>query len=158
MVNSENIRKCLHPDDWAGFQVAVERLIANGESLHSEFRVVRPDGDIRWCIGVAAGINGSSSRLSGVTLDVTDRRKAEELQTLLAREVDHRSKNALALVQSIIRLTKADNQRSYMAAIEGRIRALSIAHNVLAHSRWTGAGLRGLIQEELTPYLTADAS
>jgi PAS domain S-box-containing protein len=157
-VTSENIRAHIHPDDWVKLQIAVERLVATGESLNTEFRVVRPNGELRWCIGIAAGIEGSGARLSGVTVDVTERRKAEERQALLAREVDHRSKNALALVQSIIRLTKADSQQAYMSAVEGRIRALSIAHNVLAHSRWMGANLRGLIEEELEPYLTADAA
>ena len=38
-----------------------------------------------------------SLRISGVTVDITDRKQAEERQTLLAREVDHRAKNALAL-------------------------------------------------------------
>ena len=63
-------------------------------------------------------------RISGVTVDITDRKEAEERQALLAREVDHRARNALALVQSIVRLTRADNIKSYIAAVEGRIAAL----------------------------------
>ena len=52
---------------------------------------------------------GSVVRVSGVTVDITDRKEAEERQALLAREVDHRAKNALALVQSIVRLTRANS-------------------------------------------------
>lgn len=151
----QNIRACIHPDDWIKIQVGVERLIAQGDNLHSEFRVIRPNGEIRWCIGVAAS---GSNRISGVTIDITDRKAADEQQQLLAREVDHRAKNALALVQSIVRLTKADNQSAYVAAIEGRIRALSTAHNVLAQSRWQGADLGGLVGEELAPFLTGDSN
>src|SRR5882724_13603626 len=78
-------------------------------------------------------------------------------QAILAREVDHRAKNALAVVQSILHLTRSDNVPGYIAAVEGRIRALSRAHELLSHSRWEGANLGRLIDEELEPYRTRDA-
>jgi two-component sensor histidine kinase/CheY-like chemotaxis protein len=77
---------------------------------------------------------------------------------LLAREVDHRAKNALALVQSIVRLTKGSTIAAYTSAVEGRIRALSRAHTILSQSRWQGADIRGLVDEELAPYRTGEAS
>jgi two-component sensor histidine kinase/CheY-like chemotaxis protein len=95
-------------------------------------------------------------RISGVTVDITDRKEAEERQVLLAREVDHRARNALALVQSIVRLTRADTIKSYIAAVDGRIGALARAHTLLAQSRWQGADLARLVDEELAPY-RADA-
>ena len=64
----------------------------------------RANGETRWCFGTAAPTvdeDGEVVRVSGVTVDITDRKEAEERQALLAREVDHRAKNALALVQSI---------------------------------------------------------
>jgi len=86
------------------------RRMAKGErTQQSEFRVQRPNGEVRWCIGAAAAsvdADGRVVRLSGVTTDVTDRKEAEERQVLLAREVDHRARNALAVIQSIIRLTR----------------------------------------------------
>jgi two-component sensor histidine kinase/CheY-like chemotaxis protein len=77
-------------------------------------------------------------------------------QAILAREVDHRAKNALAVVQSIVRLTRADDVPSYVVAVEGRMRALSRAHDLLSHSRWEGANLARLIDEELAPFRTRD--
>lgn len=157
VLDSDNIRARIDPDDWTKMQVAIERLVAQGESHQVEFRVLRPNGEVRWCLGTtAAGTGRDRDVLSGVTIDITDRKEADERQALLAREVDHRAKNALALVQSIVRLTKAADQKTYIAAVEGRIRALSKAHNVLAQSRWQGANLRGLIEEELAPYRTHD--
>src|SRR6185436_6962753 len=100
--------------------------------------------------------NGRVVRISGVTSDVTERKLAEERQTLLAREVDHRAKNALALVQSIVRLSRGATIEAYVAAVEGRISALSRAHALLAQSRWQGAELDGLIAEELAPFRTGD--
>jgi PAS domain S-box-containing protein len=156
-LTSDSIRARIKPEDWTGLQISLERLIAHGESNNIEFRVVRPNGEVRWCLGAAVlGGDGERDIVSGVTIDITDRKDAEDRQVLLAREVDHRAKNALALVQSIIRLTKAGDQKSYIAAVEGRIRALSRAHNVLAQSRWQGASISGLVDEELAPYRTSD--
>ncbi len=115
---------------------------------------------MRWCIGTAAASVDATDhvvRISGVTVDITERKEAEERQALLAREVDHRARNALALVQSIVRLTRADTIKSYIAAVEGRIGALSRAHTLLSQSRWQGADLARLVDEELAPYRTGDA-
>ena len=80
-----------------------------------------------------------------MTADITDRKMAEERQALLAREVDHRAKNALALVQAIVRMTKANSIEAYVTAVEGRIKALSRVHTVLSQSRWEGADLNRLV-------------
>ena len=94
----------------------MELLLKDRKPIQNEFRVKRPNGEVRWCIGTAApSIDGSGrvARISGVTVDITDRKIAEERQALLAREVDHRAKNALALVQSIVRLTRASDIAAY---------------------------------------------
>jgi two-component sensor histidine kinase/CheY-like chemotaxis protein len=92
-----------------------------------------------------------------VTVDITDRKGAEERQTLLVREVDHRARNALAVVQSMIRLTRAETKEAYIAAVEGRITALSRAHVLLSQSRWQGANLSRILDEELAPYRRSEA-
>ena len=61
-------------------------------------------------------------------------------------------RNALAVVQSIVRLTRAESKEAYIAAVEGRITALSRAHVLLSQSRWQGANLRRILDEELAPY------
>ena len=93
-------------------------------SYEAEFRIIRPDGEVRWCVGTAAATvdkGGRVVRVSGVTVDITERKRAEERQTLLTREVDHRAKNALALAQSIVRLTRGEDVKAYVQAVEGRI-------------------------------------
>jgi len=91
-----------------------------------------------------------------VTVDITERKQAEERQNLLAREVDHRAKNALALAQSIVRLTRGENVKSYIRSVEGRITALARVHTVLSLSSWQGAEIGKLIDEELAPYSMGD--
>jgi two-component sensor histidine kinase len=83
--------------------------------------------------------------------------QATKRQELLAREVDHRAKNALAVVQSIVRLTKAKDAKAFADAVHGRIRALAGAHALLSASRWAGASLKRLADEELAPYRTSAA-
>ena len=160
-VTPENVRVLLHPEDWSHLQAATNKLLESRQAYQGEFRVRRPNGEVRWCFGSAAPTvdeDGNVVRISGVTVDITDRKEAEERQALLSREVDHRAKNALALVQSIIRLTRAGSVAAYTAAVEGRIQALSRAHTVLAQSRWQGADLGGLVEEEVAPFRTGDTS
>lgn len=160
VVAPETIRTRVHSDDWHNLQLGFERMAKDGHAHQLEFRVLRPDGQVRWCVGSAAATldaDGQIARVSGVTFDITDRKEAEERQTLLAREVDHRAKNALALVQSILRLTRAKTLPAYIAAVEGRIKALSRAHAILSQSRWHGADLHGLVDEELAPYRVGHA-
>jgi PAS domain S-box-containing protein len=155
----DNIKRFIHPDDLERIQARVRNGIEDKATFQTEARLLRPDGTTRWCICAAAVTlddSGRVVRVSGVTIDISERKSAEERQLLLAREVDHRAKNALALVQAIVRMTRGANIESYMAAVEGRIKALSRVHTVLSQSRWEGAVLGGLVDEELAPYRSGD--
>jgi PAS domain S-box-containing protein len=156
-LSVDNVRALIHPEDWKHLQNAIKPAAPNTPSFQSEFRVCRPNGELRSCIGTAvASVDATDNvvRISGVTVDITNRKEAEERQVLLAREVDHRARNALALVQSIVRLTRSDNIKSYITAVDGRIGALARAHTLLAQSRWQGADLARLVNEELAPFRT----
>ena len=159
-VTVDNIRAMIHPEDWERL-VASGRRMAQGErTVQTDFRVVQSGGGVRWCTGTAAASFDGANRLvrvSGVTIDITERTEAEQRQDLLAREVDHRARNALAVVQSIVRLTRARNVGDYVAAVEGRIKALARAHALLSDSRWHSADLGALVAEELAPYRTSEA-
>src|SRR5215471_7212581 len=157
-ITLESVRALLHPADWDRLQKVFARGSMDGHTFQTEFRVLRPSGEVRWCMGTAAAtLDGSGRvvRISGVTVDITDRKEAEERQALLKREVDHRARNALAVTQSIVRLTKGSTVKSYIDAVEGRIGALSRAHTLLSESRWQGADLVKLVDEELSPYRTS---
>ncbi len=150
----ERIEEMMHPEDRERNSVAA--IVAAGEPrFQMEFRVTRPSGEVRWCYGagiVSADAQGRPVRMTGVTVDVTDRKRAEERQLLLAREVDHRAKNMLAVVLSVLRLTKAPSTADFISIVEGRIHALAATHNLLSATRWQGANLRQIVDEELAPY------
>ncbi|HYE53101.1 MAG TPA: HWE histidine kinase domain-containing protein [Azospirillaceae bacterium] len=96
--------------------------------------------------------DGTAAGFFVTTSDLTGRRVAEERQALLAREVDHRAKNLLAVVQSIIRLTRAPTQEDFVAALDGRLTALARVHTLLATNHWDGADLRLVVEQELAPF------
>jgi PAS domain S-box-containing protein len=150
----ERIEAMMHPDDRKRSSVA--DLVAEGQSrFQVEFRLVRPNGEVRWCYGAGIILRdaaGRPIRMNGVTVDITERKRAEERQVLLAREVDHRAKNTLAVVLSVLRLTKAPTTAEFITAVEGRVHALAATHNLLSSTRWEGADLRKIVEEEMAPY------
>jgi PAS domain S-box-containing protein len=155
VVTPASVQALLYPDDIGELRKAMAQFAKGVTSYEAEFRITRPDGEIRWCAGSAAATvdkGGRVIRVSGVTIDITERKLAEERQSLLAREVDHRAKNALALAQSIVRLTRGEDVKGYIQAVEGRINALARVHTILSLSSWQGAKLGKLVDEELAPY------
>jgi PAS domain S-box-containing protein len=151
----DSVRPLINPEDFELLERAFRKITKATNTFQTEFRVLRPNGDVRWCTGTAAANFDEAGRLvwlSGVTADITDRKRAEERQILLAEEVDHRARNVVAVVQSIMRLTRADSIDEYIGALDGRIGALSNAHRLLAGSRWEGADLHRLVEEEFAPY------
>ncbi|RYI99496.1 MAG: PAS domain S-box protein, partial [Acetobacteraceae bacterium] len=159
MLTYDDLYASVHPDDRARVQAALARSVTESADYDIEYRVIWPDGTLRWVQVRGQAVraaNGTPIRMAGVSLDATERKRAEERQALLSREVDHRAKNALAVVQAMLRLTKADNVPHYVRAIEGRVAALARAQTLLADDRWTGTDLRLLLQGELAPFLERD--
>jgi two-component sensor histidine kinase/PAS domain-containing protein len=94
-----------------------------------------------------------------VTLtDMTERKRAEEQQTMLVAELNHRVKNILAIVQSVARQTirSSDSLTDFMDVFSGRLKALAIAHDILTQTRWIGIGLKELLTAVLAPHLSAE--
>ena len=153
------MRALIHPDDIEPpLELARAHVERRTDPAHRFPRAAAEWRDAlvhRHCGGERRS-NGRVLRISGVTIDITDRKEAEERQGLLAREVDHRARNALAVIQSIIRLTRAKNVDDYVQTVEGRIKALARAHTLLSDSRWHGADLGTLVAEELAPYRAGD--
>ena len=148
------------PEDQAPLRAALAHAEETGE-YEAEFRIRRRTRDggeeTRWLYGRGRrmpGRAGSRGSIVGMHVDTTARKDAEMRQTLLIREVDHRAKNALTVVQAILRLTRAPDQAAYVRAVEGRVAALARAQTLLTQSGWSGADLRTLIEGELAPFLT----
>ena len=79
------------------------------------------------------------------------------IRNSLTRELNHRVKNTLANVLSIIALTRrrAEDLNDFADGLDGRIRALSATHDLLTQSDWGATPIRSVIQAELVPYAEA---
>jgi PAS domain S-box-containing protein len=104
-----------------------------------------------------APIRDAEGHVTGVFVQGMDRTEAtlaEKRQALLLAELNHRVKNTLATVQSIASQTlrAAKDMPSARRDFEGRILALSRAHNLLSERQWSDAGIRTLVHNELAVY------
>ena len=122
---------------------AIRDGLAEGGDISVELLNRRKDGTTFWNQVLISPVRDEGGELLyffGSQKDVTERRRAQELEAaerLLLMEVDHRAMNAMALVQSIVRLSCSADAAGYASAIQGRVDALARAHRLLAHNRWS---------------------
>jgi two-component sensor histidine kinase/CHASE1-domain containing sensor protein len=102
---------------------------------------------------------GAVTGLVVSAVDVTDRYESEETQRLLMRELDHRMKNTLQVIQAIIRRTARshDSIEKFEQSLIGRVNAMARAHELLAQERWMGADIGTIIAQESVNFDAADA-
>jgi len=110
-----------------------------------------------------APILGFDGSLAGAVLifrDVTERRRTAQRQSMLVGELNHRVKNALAIVQSLVQasLRQATSRPAQAMAqtLAERLQALHRAHDLLLESQWSGASLKAMVERELDPYKRED--
>jgi two-component system, chemotaxis family, CheB/CheR fusion protein len=147
----------LIPADRQDEEVGILARIRRGERIdHFETVRQRKDGgliNISLTISPITDETGKIVGASKIARDITNRKRRDEQIALLAREADHRAKNLLALAQATVHLSQGDTVDDLKEVIEGRLQALAKAHALLAQSRWAGADLRTMVEEELSPYM-----
>jgi PAS domain S-box-containing protein len=157
-VPLEQLRAIRHPDDRErvvqGFKDALE---SGADYYENEYRIIRPDKQVRWIFGrgrVVRDARGRAVRYSGVDIDLTERKRMEEHQELLVSELSHRVRNTIAIIQSIAGQSLTDGRPLAEAreAFLRRLQALAHTHGLLTESNWRGARLSALIEDELRPY------
>jgi PAS domain S-box-containing protein len=129
---------------------------ANGGS-GCEMAGQRKDGSI-FPMELAVSEMGVAGRrmFTGIVRDITERKRAEKHQALMVAELDHRVKNVLAQVSAVAAST-CEGSRSvdeFLQSLQGRIRSMAAAHNLLSKSGWQGVGLDALVRNQLAPYAT----
>jgi PAS domain S-box-containing protein len=150
----------LHPDD-KHMMAQFHRTADKEDSYPVEYRIVRPDGVMLWVSGrgrvVARGVDGKAQRVFNIVMDISERKKAEEHIQLLMREVSHRSKNLLAVVQAIAKQTvrTAETLEKFEATFTQRLRGLAASHDLLIQENWRGALLRDLAIHQLALFAEA---
>ncbi len=86
-----------------------------------------------------------------------EQERAQERETTMLREIDHRARNLLGISQALVRMTKAEDVDSLKRSLADRMGALSKTLNILSESEWTGATFRELLDLELLPFGAADS-
>ena len=146
----------LIPPDRHDEEPSILERIRRGERVeHFETVRMRKHGsrvDISLTISPVKNAEGKIIGASKIARDITERKRSEAQIAILAREAEHRAKNVLATVQATVHLTQSDTPEGLKQAIEGRIQALANVHRLFVESRWEGADLHGLAQEELAAY------
>jgi PAS domain S-box-containing protein len=130
--------------------------VGRGERIdHYETVRRRKDGslvEISLSVSPVRASDGKIIGASKIARDITERKRADEKISLLAREAEHRARNVLATVQAAVHLSQADTPDDLKTAIGGRIQALANVHTLFVQSQWKGAELHTLITQELSPY------
>ncbi len=144
-----------HSDLPVPWEATMQQSIAEqGKAAATEARLRCKDGTI---LDVLIGAEIMDDMALVSLVDITARKQAEEQQMLLAREVNHRAKNALAVVQAALRLTPKEDAAAYARSVEGRVTAIARVHNLLAADHWRGADLRAILTGELAPFIAGPA-
>src|SRR5262249_46337160 len=121
----------------------------------SEFRIQRRNGEIRWVedhrLAYFEGAGPERRVVSfGVTVqDITERKEREEKEHLLMREINHRAKNMLSVVDAIAHQTATKSPEDFVERFSERIQALSANQDLLVRNDWNGVEIEDLVCAQL---------
>ena len=153
----------LHPEDRSLMKHFHQT--ANVQDFYEgDYRIVRPDGSLRWVTGRALVVereaDGRARRTVTVVTDITEQKETEQHVRFLLRELSHRSKNLIAVIQGIAHRTARTSAslEEFEARFGRRLVALAASHNVLINEDWKAAQLDVLIRAQLSAFTEADTS
>ena len=151
-----NFSALVHPEDREAYSTNCSQLAQHRiSSFEASTRYAGKDGRLIWAHSHASLLRdaaGKPGRILTLVTDVTGHKQQEEKIRLLAREVSHRSKNLLSLVQAVARQTFATAPEDLLDRFQRRIQALAAGHDLLVKSRWTGADLGELVRSQLAHF------
>ncbi len=142
--------------------IAVKReVLASGQPKRLE--IAFPEGPgARWHDLHIEPLRDETDAVVGLTcasIDITESKEAEAHLRLLLRELTHRSKNLLAVIQAMARQTArhAGSIDGFLSQFGARLQALAASHDLLVRESWYGASLRELVRSQLAAYIGGGA-
>jgi PAS domain S-box-containing protein len=157
LPTAEELRTRYAPGERERVQKLGAEAVARGETKISvEVKLVLPDERTKWVLiqaQMAELVGAAEGRVIGVAMDITARKQAEERLGTIARELQHRVKNSLTVVQALATQSFRGERKveESLAAFMQRLRALSNTADVVPRN-WTSADLRDLVQGATQPY------
>lgn len=153
MIGSSILR--IIPPELYGEERSILARISRGEHVdHFETTRITKDGrrlNVSVTVSPLYDQGGKIVGASKVGRDVTERKRAEELQRLLVEELNHRVKNTLATIQAIASqsLRRASSPSEFVTSFNGRVQALARAHDLLVQTRMQGADVLEIVREQV---------
>jgi PAS domain S-box-containing protein len=150
----------VHPDD-RHVTPSFYELADKQDWFPVEYRIVKPDGSVRWVAGGAEVVarlpDGRAARLVNVVGDITDRKLAEQHTELVMRELTHRAKNLLAVILSIATQTgrNTNTVEEFHERFSARLQGLAASHDLLVLRSWQGAAIGEIANSQLAPFVDA---
>jgi PAS domain S-box-containing protein len=150
----------VYPDDLEKVKAGFAAALSSDEPKPSvvECRAQRRDGEVRWVeihgLAFFEGVRRERRAVSliGTVQDITERKQREEQMQLLMREVSHRAKNMLSVVEAIAHQTAARNPEDFIARFSERIQALSANQDLLVRNEWRGVDVEDLVRAQLAHF------
>jgi PAS domain S-box-containing protein len=155
-ITSDDLEQATKPSDRQAVARALKETFDEGVDYQAEYRI---EASGRWLVArgrvYQRDASGRPLIMMGVNIDVTEAREAAERTQLLLRELNHRVKNTLAMIESLARQTmrRSSDPEQFIETFSGRLRTLSEAHTLLSDRDWSGIGLVELIEARIGPYL-----
>ncbi|MEX2643010.1 MAG: HWE histidine kinase domain-containing protein [Acetobacterales bacterium] len=156
LIEGSLVRDVLPPQNYE--QVAPHmREVLRGRQVRADIPLLDAAGHERELDAQYIPRMETDGRVSGFYVfaaDVTERKEASRRQSLLMAELDHRVRNILATIQSMVSLTEAatDSKASFGEALRGRVGAMARTHGLLTAHRWSGADVAEIVRDELSAY------
>jgi PAS domain S-box-containing protein len=144
----------IHPEDRQATEAALLSAKASGEDYVHEFRFLLPDGTVRWASARGRFFHdeaGSAIRMVGAMVETTERREWEETQKVLVAELQHRTRNLIAVIRSVASRTLRASRTlpDFERCFEDRLASLSRVQGLLSRSDRTPITIGTLIRMEL---------
>jgi PAS domain S-box-containing protein len=152
----------IFPSDGAALVVTLKReALESGQPVRKEIKFGQ-DPDVRWHDLHVEPLRNDAGEIVGLTcasIDVTERKEGEAHLRLLLRELTHRSKNLLAVIQGMARQTArhAGSIDAFLKQFGARLQALAASHDLLVRESWHSASLGELIRSQLAAYIERGA-
>lgn len=138
------------------------RILAGGESVRTEIHVPTPSGGAWFDVWIDADSDTDGSHVGTLTtaVEITAHKQREQTLRTLLREVSHRSKNLLAIIQSIASQTGrySDTIETFLLRFRGRLQSLAFSQDLVTSSNWRGAELLELATSQIGRYADPRAS
>jgi PAS domain S-box-containing protein len=152
----------LSPEAGAAMIALKRAVLASGEAKRAEVPLEDAPG-IRWHDLHIEPLRNEAGDVVGLTcasVDVTERKEGEAHLRLLLRELTHRSKNLLAVIQAMARQTArhTGSVETFLTQFGARLQALAASHDLLIRESWYGASLGELVRSQLGVYLDGTAA